>query len=149
MNNRLKAALIASALALAATVALARPLQYVDEFGNSTSDIPTVTFDAGDLPTLDTEASQRVNGFVPQWSLGPIGFDTDGGNLEIASVVGAPEGITVDLADATNGGGAADRLTFEVTAAPGVQPGEYPVTVTVRNTKFGEEGIVTVMVMVQ
>jgi hypothetical protein len=132
------------ALSLAATSFAAAPVKDlggVDSNGN----VAEVDF-RSNLGSLDTAASQNVSEFISSWSLGPINFDVNGG-VKIMDVK-APAGISVALNDASSGA-TSDKVDLNVTADAGVQAGTYPVTVTLENAQFGDEGTITFNVVVQ
>jgi hypothetical protein len=150
MNRKAQIAtalLTVSALSITAltSTGFARQLETQDAAGKL--ETPTVNFSAQGFSSTNQEAEQTLDVFVPSWSLGVIGLDIDGGNLEIAGV-DAPEFLTVELKDAS-GGATTDRLKLVVTADANTPRGEYPIEVSLENKKFGETGTVIVMATVE
>jgi hypothetical protein len=139
--------LTVSALSITALTgtSFARQLETQDAAGKL--ETPSVNFSTQGFASTNQEAEQTVDVFVPAWSLGVIGFDIDGANLEIAAV-DAPEFLTVELKDAS-GGATTDRLQLVVKADANTPKGEYPIEVTLENKKFGESGTVIVMAKVE
>jgi hypothetical protein len=120
-------------------------LQTYDVGGSSST--PSVTFSTQGFSSTDKAQDSKVSVFVPGWSLGVIGFDTNGSNLKIAEI-DAVKGITVSLNDASSGA-TKDRLNFTVTAAANTPKGTYPVQVMLENKKFGNQGTVTILAEVK
>jgi hypothetical protein len=140
------ALLTVSALSLAAlSTGLAKQLDTQDAAGKL--ETPSVSFSTQGFGSTNQEAEQTLDVFVPTWSLGVIGVDINGANLEIAAV-DAPEFLTVELKDAS-GGATTDRLKLVVKADANTPKGEYPIEVTLENKKFGESGTVTVIAKVE
>jgi hypothetical protein len=141
------ALLTVSALSITALTSngFAKQLDTQDAAGKL--ETPSVSFSTQGFGSTDKEAEQTLDVFVPSWSLGVIGVDIDGANLEIAAV-DAPEFLTVELKDAS-GGATTDRLKLVVKADANTPKGEYPIEVTLENKKFGESGTVIVMAKVE
>ena len=141
------ALLTVSALSITAltSTGFARQLETQDAAGKL--ETPTVSFSTQGFGSTNKESEQTLDVFVPSWSLGVIGVDIDGANLEIAAV-DAPEFLTVELKDAS-GGATTDRLQLVVKADANTPKGEYPIEVTLENKKFGETGTVIVMAKVE
>ena len=141
------ALLTVSALSMTALTgsSLAKQLDTQDSAGKL--ERPSVSFSTQGFASTSNESEQTLDVFVPAWSLGPIGFDTDGGNLKVASV-NSPEFLKVDLKEAS-GGATSDRLKLVVTADANTPKGEYPVEIMLENQQFGDSGTVTVMVTVE
>jgi hypothetical protein len=150
MNRKAQIAtalLTVSALSITALTGtgFARQIETQDVKGQL--ETPTVNFSTQGFGSTNQEAEQTLDVFVPAWSLGVIGVDINGANLEIASV-DAPEFLTVELKDAS-GGATTDRLQLVVTADANTPKGEYPIEVTLENKKFGESGTVIVIAKVE
>jgi hypothetical protein len=145
--QRMTALLTVSALSITAltSTGFARQLETQDAKGKL--ETPSVNFSTQGFASTNKESEQALDVFVPSWSLGVIGFDIAGGNLELASV-DAPDFLRVELKDAS-GGATSDRLTLVVKADANTPKGEYPIEVTLENTKFGETGTVIVMAKVE
>jgi hypothetical protein len=124
---------------------LAKQLDVQDEAGKLKT--PSVNFSTDGFSSTNKDTEQTLDVFVPSWSLGVIGFNTGGGNLEIASV-NAPQFLTVKLKDAS-GGATTDRLKLVVKANANTPKGEYPIEVKLENKQFGESGTVIVMAKVE
>jgi hypothetical protein len=147
MKNLKIAALVTAATLALATAAFAAPtkLQTFDLKGQANT--PTVTFVTQGFSSTNAAQSATLDVYVPNWSLGAIGFDIDGGNLKIAGVQAA-KGITVSLKDAS-GGASKDRLQFVVKADAQTPKGVYAVQVMLENKKFGDQGTVTILAEVK
>ena len=150
MNRKaqlITALLTATALSVTALTGsgFAKQLDTQDSAGKL--EIPRVSFSTQGFASTNQNAEQTLDVFVPAWSLGPIGFDVNGANLEIAAV-DAAEFLSIELKDAS-GGATTDRLQLVVTADANTPKGEYPVEVTLENKQFGDSGTVTVMVTVE
>ena len=145
-NSKILTALLTTtALTIITSVSFARPLETQDAAGKL--ETPTVSFSTQGFSSTNQEAEQTLDVFVPSWSLGVIGFDINGGNLEIAAV-DAPEFLQVELKDAS-GGATTDRLKLIVKADANTPKGEYPIEVMLENKKFGESGTVTLIAKVE
>jgi hypothetical protein len=110
-------------------------------------EVPKVSFATQGFASTNKESEQTLEVRVPSWSLGPIGFDVDGGNLEIAST-NAPDFLKVELTDAS-GGANQDRLNLKIISDQNTPKGEYPIEVTLSNKKFGDSGVITVIATVE
>jgi hypothetical protein len=141
------ALLTVSALSMTALTGtgFAKQLETQDSVGKL--ETPSISFSTQGFASTSSESEQTLDVLVPAWSLGPIGFDTGGGNLKVASV-NSPAFLKVDLKDAS-GGATADRLKLVVTADANTPKGEYPVEVVLENKQFGDAGTVTVIVTVE
>jgi hypothetical protein len=146
-SQLMTALLTVSALSITAltSTGFAKQLDTQDSAGKL--ETPTVSFRTDGFGSTNKESEQTLDVFVPSWSLGVIGVDIDGANLEIAGV-DAPEFLTVELKDAS-GGATTDRLQLVVKADANTPKGEYPIEVTLENKKFGESGTVIVMAKVE
>jgi hypothetical protein len=147
MNRKAKmlTALLTATVLTVSSTGFARQLETQDAAGKP--ETPTVNFSTQGFGSTNREAEQTLDVFVPSWSLGVIGVDINGANLEIAAV-DAPEFLTVELKDAS-GGATTDRLQLVVKADANTPKGEYPIEVTFENKKFGESGTVIVMAKVE
>ena len=144
MNN-FKSVFAASLIAVAlASTSFARPVS-MDTYDSSGA-VATVTFDAKGFTSTNETQQYDLTTFVPNWSLGVIGFDINGGNLAISEVEGS-DMIKVTLSDAS-GGASQDRLKFSVEADANTPKGSYPMLVTLTNSKFGDSGTIKIMVEV-
>jgi hypothetical protein len=110
-------------------------------------EVPKVSFATQGFASTDKESEQALEVRVPSWSLGPIGFDADGGNLEIVSTT-APDFLKVELTDAS-GGANQDRLNLKIISDQNTPKGEYPIEVTLTNKKYGDSGTITVIATVE
>lgn len=147
MKN-LKAVFASSFIALAlSTAVFASPtnLETFDANGDATT--ATVSFTTNGFSSTNETQQYDLETFVPDWSLGVIGFDINGGNLKIKAVEGSSL-IHVSLSDAS-GGASQDKLKFTVTADANTPKGSYPILVTLENSKFGETGTILIMAEVQ
>jgi hypothetical protein len=150
MNRKsqlITALLTVSALSITALTGsgFAKQLDTQDSAGKL--ETPSVSFSTQGFASTGSQSEQALDVLVPAWSLGPIGFDTGGGNLKVASV-NSPAFLKVNLKEAS-GGATADRLKLVVTADANTPKGEYPVEVVLENKQFGDSGSVTVMVTVE
>ena len=147
MNN-FKAMFASGLISIAlASTSFARPVD-MDTFDSSGAvTTSTVSFDTQGFASTNETQQYDLTTFVPSWSLGVIGFDTDGGNLEISEVEGS-DMIKVTLSDAS-GGATQDRLEFSVEADLNTPKGSYPMLVTLTNSKFGDSGTIKIMVDVK
>ena len=150
MNRKaqlITALLTVSALSITALTGsgFAKQLDTQDSAGKL--ETPSVSFSTQGFASTNQATEQTLDVFVPAWSLGVIGFDIDGANLEIAAV-DAPEFLSVELKEAS-GGATTDRLQLVVKADANTPKGEYPIEVTLENKKFGESGTVIVMAKVE
>ena len=98
-----------------------------------------------DLGNDVTEVDFQGNN-ASQWGLGPMSYDIDGG-IKVMNVKPAA-GISVALNNATIGA-TTDKVGLSVSVDSNVQPGTYPVTVTLENAQFGDEGTITFNVVVK
>jgi hypothetical protein len=147
MNN-LKAVFASSLIALSlASAAFASPTNLETYNSSGEAATATVTFTTSGFSSTNETQQYDLETFVPDWSLGPIGFNTNGGNLKIKAVEGSSM-IHVALSDAA-GGASQDKLKFTVTADANTPKGSYPILVTLENVKFGETGTVLIMAEVQ
>ena len=139
--------LTVSALSITALTGsgLAKQLDTQDSAGKL--ETPSVSFSTQGFASTNQATEQTLDVFVPAWSLGVIGVDIDGANLEVAAV-DAPEFLSVELKEAS-GGATSDRLQLVVKADANTPKGEYPIEVTFENKKFGESGTVIVMAKVE
>ena len=150
MNRKaqlITALLTVSALSITALTGsgFAKQLETQDPAGKL--ETPSVSFSTQGFASTNQDAEQTLDVFVPAWSLGVIGVDIDGANLEVAAV-DAPEFLSVELKDAS-GGATSDRLQLVVKADANTPKGEYPIEITFENKKFGESGTVIVMAKVE
>jgi hypothetical protein len=150
MNRKAKmmtALLTATALGITTLTSssFARELETQDAAGKL--ETPSVSFSTDGFSSTNAEAEQTLDVFVPSWSLGVIGFDTGGGNLEIVGV-DAPEFLQVELKDAS-GGATTDRLKLVVKADANTPKGEYPIEVRLENRQFGESGTIIMIAKVE
>jgi hypothetical protein len=146
MNN-FKLILVSSLIAITlASTSFARPVD-MDTFDSSGAvATATVTFDAKGFASTNETQQYDLTTFVPNWSLGVIGFGLNGGNLAISEVEGS-DMIKVTLSDAS-GGASQDKLKFSVEANANTPKGSYPMLVTLTNSKFGDTGTIKIMVEV-
>ncbi len=146
MNN-FKSVFAASLIAVAlASTSFARPVSMDTYDSSGAVATATVTFDAKGFTSTNETQQYDLTTFVPNWSLGVIGFDINGGNLAISEVEGS-DMIKVTLSDAS-GGASQDRLKFSVEADANTPKGSYPMLVTLTNSKFGDSGTIKIMVEV-
>jgi hypothetical protein len=143
LNALLASSLIALTLS---TAALASPanLETYNASGQATT--ATVSFNTNGFSSTNETQQYDLETFIPDWSLGVIGLDVNGGNLKIKAVEGSSL-IHVSLTDAS-GGASQDKLNFTVTAEANTPKGSYPMLVRLENSKFGESGTVTIMAVV-
>jgi hypothetical protein len=147
MKN-LKAVFASSLIALSlVTAAFASPtnLETYNSSGEATT--ATASFNASGFSSTNETQQYDLETFVPDWSLGVIGFDINGANLKIKAVEGSSL-IHVSLSDASSGA-SQDKLKFTVTADANTPKGSYPMQVTLENTKFGESGTVLIVAEVK
>jgi hypothetical protein len=147
MKN-LKAVFASSLIALAiGTAVFAAPtnLQTFDSNGDVAT--ATVSFSTSGFSSTNETQQYDLETYVPDWSLGVIGFDINGGNLKVKAVEGSSL-IHVSLSDASSGA-SQDKLKFTVTAEANTPKGSYPILVTLENAKFGESGTVLIVAEVK